>query len=223
MSLDVLFINPGNAKKIYQDLAEDYSAIETPTWSLLLAQSCRSVGYDVAILDANAERLSNAEVVERIKNLTPRLICFVVYGQNPNSGTVNMSGTCAAASEIKKAGIKTPISIVGSHVQSLPYETLTNEKDIDIIFANEGVYALRNLLEKENLHDVAQLSTVRGIGFRRHGEAFLTPPERVVSQDRMDIDLPGYAWDLLPYKERPLDLYRAPMWHAEYVQENRFP
>ena len=32
----------------------------------------------------------------------------------------------------------------------------------------------------------------------------------------MDIDLPGYAWDLLPYNKKPLDLYRAPMWHAEY-------
>ena len=32
----------------------------------------------------------------------------------------------------------------------------------------------------------------------------------------MDIDLPGYAWDLLPFKDKPLDLYRAPMWHAEY-------
>ena len=32
----------------------------------------------------------------------------------------------------------------------------------------------------------------------------------------MDKDLPGYAWDLLPYKSKPLDLYRAPMWHAEY-------
>ena len=32
----------------------------------------------------------------------------------------------------------------------------------------------------------------------------------------MDIDLPGYAWDLLPFKNQPLDLYRAPMWHAEY-------
>ena len=54
MNLDVLFVTPGNAKRIYQDLAKDYSAIETPTWSLLLAESCRSVGYNVAILDANA-------------------------------------------------------------------------------------------------------------------------------------------------------------------------
>ena len=39
----------------------------------------------------------------------------------------------------------------------------------------------------------------------------------------MDIDLPGYAWDLLPFKNKPLDLYRSPMWHAEYKEENRTP
>jgi anaerobic magnesium-protoporphyrin IX monomethyl ester cyclase len=39
----------------------------------------------------------------------------------------------------------------------------------------------------------------------------------------MDIDLPGYAWDLLPYKEKPLDLYRAPLWHAEYDEDKRSP
>ena len=48
---EVLFINPGNAKSIYQNLANEYSAIETPTWSLLLAESCRSIGHDVGILD----------------------------------------------------------------------------------------------------------------------------------------------------------------------------
>ena len=82
--MDVLFINPGNAKNIYQDLAEDYSAIETPTWSLLLAQSCRSVGYEVGILDANAERLTEEQVSNKVNELNPRLVCFVVYGQNPN-------------------------------------------------------------------------------------------------------------------------------------------
>jgi len=35
--------------------------------------------------------------------------------------------------------------------------------------------------------------------------------------------LPGYAWDLLPFKEKPLDLYRAHFWHAEYKHENRTP
>ena len=37
----------------------------------------------------------------------------------------------------------------------------------------------------------------------------------------MDNDLPGYAWDLLPYKKKPLDLYRSPFWHANYIDEFR--
>ena len=39
----------------------------------------------------------------------------------------------------------------------------------------------------------------------------------------MDKDLPGYAWDLLPYKNNPFDLYRSPMWHAEYDFNKRSP
>ena len=37
--LDVLFVNPGNARAIYQDLATDFAAIEPPTWALLLAMN----------------------------------------------------------------------------------------------------------------------------------------------------------------------------------------
>jgi radical SAM superfamily enzyme YgiQ (UPF0313 family) len=39
----------------------------------------------------------------------------------------------------------------------------------------------------------------------------------------MDIDLPGSAWDLLPYRKKPLDLYRAHFWHAEFSHEKRTP
>ena len=55
---DVVFIVPNNSKNIYQGLSTKYSAIETPTWALLLAQSCRSKNFKVFILDTNAENLS---------------------------------------------------------------------------------------------------------------------------------------------------------------------
>lgn len=220
--LDVLFINPGNPEEIYQGLASRYSAIETPTWGLLLAQSCRLVGYNVEILDVSAEKLTLEQAVSRVKEKNPRLVCFVVYGQNPNAGTVSMSGTTKLATAIKNAGIQIPIALIGSYVQALPVKTLEDEKGIDIVFTNEGVYALRNLL-KEDLKDISKLDHVNGIGFRKEGEPTLTPAEKIVPQERMDIDLPGYAWDLLPYRNKPLDLYRAPMWHAEYIEENRTP
>ena len=151
--MDVLFINPGNATGIYQDLAEDYSAIEPPTWSLLLAESCRSVGYKVGIIDANAEKLSLQTVADKVKKYNPRLICLVVYGQNVNAGTTNMSGAVAIAASIKENNIKIPISMVGSYIQALPIKTLNDEKCIDFGFTNEGVYALRNILSLNNISE----------------------------------------------------------------------
>ena len=56
--IDVCFLIASSAKKSYQKLSEIYSAIEPPTWALLLAQSCRSIGYKVNIVDANVENLT---------------------------------------------------------------------------------------------------------------------------------------------------------------------
>lgn len=218
--MDILFISPGNAKGIYQGLSDFYSAIEPPTWALLLAQSCRSVGANVSILDINAEKLSNQEVLERIILLNPKLICFVVYGQNVNSGTVNMSGATNVSKYIKENRINIPICYVGSYIQALPVKTLQEEQSIDFGLTNEGVYALRNLIKEK---DFSNLDNIKGIVWRKNGKIILNPPESIVPNDRMDIDLPGYAWDLLPFKSKPFDLYRAPLWHSEYDLSKRTP
>lgn len=220
--MDVCFITPNNSKKIYQSLSKNYSAIEPPTWSLLLAQSCRDIGFKVKIIDAVAENLSEEEVFQRIVELNPRLICFVVYGQNVNAGTTSMSGATSTANFLKCANVKIPIAFVGSHVQALPMETLRKELSIDLVFMNEGVYALRNILKLEDVN-LNNLSDIKGIAYRDKHQIKVNPPEKIVPQERMDIDLPGYAWDLLPYKDKPFDLYRSPMWHAEYEEEKRSP
>ncbi len=220
-NLDCLFLVTKSSKKTYQKLSHTYSAIEPPTWALLLAESTRSVGFKVDILDANAENLSVEEILKRIKDSSPKLICLVVYGQNVNAGTTNMSGAIHTSEYLKKF-ISTPISIIGSHVQALPIETLKKEKSIDFVFTNEGVYSLRNLL---NLIDFSSnnLAKIKGIAFRNQNKIIINAPEKIVPNEKMDIDLPGYAWDLLPFKKKPLDLYRAPMWHAEYDFEKRTP
>ena len=219
--LDCLFLVTKSSKKTYQKLSQTYSAIEPPTWALLLAESTRSVGFKVNILDANAENLSEEEILKRIRDVSPKLICLVVYGQNVNAGTTNMSGAIHTSEYLKKF-ITTPISIIGSHVQALPLETLKTEKSIDFVFTNEGVYSLRNLLKLNDFSPMS-LSRIKGIAFRNENQLIINEPEKVVPNEKMDIDLPGYAWDLLPYKTKPLDLYRAPMWHAEYDFEKRTP
>ena len=62
--LDVLFVNADSSAQAYQELSKDFSAIEPPTWALLLAQACRANGFGVAILDCGAERLADEEAVE---------------------------------------------------------------------------------------------------------------------------------------------------------------
>ena len=220
--VDCLFLITKSSSKTYQKLSVTYSAIEPPTWALLLAQSMRAVGNEVRILDANAEDLSQEDILKKIVFFSPRLICIVVYGQNVNAGTTNMSGAIFVSKYLKDKNINIPISIIGSHVQALPVETLEKEKSIDFVFTNEGVYALRNILKLKNF-SVEELEKIKGIAYRKNNRIVLSMPEKIVPSEKMDEDLPGYAWDLLPYKDTPLDLYRSPMWHAEYNFEKRSP
>lgn len=222
--LDVLFINPDSSLQAYQGLAKTYAAIEPPTWALLLAQSCRAKGFGVGILDCDAERLTLQSAVDRIKDASPRLVVFVVYGQNPNSGTTGMIGASALAKELKQQHPEFPICFVGSHTSALPLEVLQNFF-VDFVLLNEGVYALHNLLKTDFRNGIGK---VLGIGYKSVNqsgqvELVLTPPQQVVPQERMDIDMPGYAWDLLPYRSKPLDLYRAHFWHAEFDHGKRTP
>ncbi len=220
--MNVLFVNPNSITKNYQALSSRYAAIETPTWALLLAESCRSKGFKVEILDANAEGLNPEEALKKIRSIKPLFICLVVYGQNVNAGTTNMVGAMELANYLKANEPQFKIGLIGSHIQALPKETMENEKSIDIGFINEGVYALHNLLKLEDLSP-PNLANINGIIFRDQNKIIFTKAEIVVPQNKMDEDLPGYAWDLLPFKNKPLDLYRAPLWHAEYQDEFRSP
>jgi anaerobic magnesium-protoporphyrin IX monomethyl ester cyclase len=222
--IDVLFVNPDSSLDAYQDLAKTYSAIEPPTWALLLAESCRIKGFSCQILDCDAERLSLSAAVRRIEEARARLIVFVIYGQNPNSGTTGMIGGTRLAEALKQDNPRAKVCFVGSHASALPKEVLALPY-VDIVLLNEGVYALHNLLDSD-LQD--ELKAIRGIGYKAEDGAgrsqlVLNAPERVVPQDRLELDLPGMAWDLLPHRDKPLDLYRAHFWHSGFDFAKRTP
>ena len=112
---------------------------------------------------------------------------------------------------------------MGSHVRALPKKLWKEELSIDFVFMNEGVYAILNVLQLKNINE-KNLENIKGIALRTEDNKILiTEPETTVPSAKMDHDLPGYAWDLLPYKKNIFDLYRAPMWHAEYSNDNRSP
>lgn len=209
--LDILFVHPNASKKIYQELAQNHSAIEPPIWAGMLANSVRAVGFGVSILDAEAERLDYASAAKKISEYKARIICMVVYGQQPSASSQNMIGACATATEIKKILPDSFILFVGGHVAALPEQTLKEESDIDAVCQNEGVYTIRQLLNVPNLADKQQLRKVKGLCFRdKDNVVLLNEPSGIVSKEHLEEVLPGVAWDLLP----PLKKYRTAGWHS---------
>ena len=59
LNMDVLFVIPNSPKAIYQNLANRFSAIEPPTWALLLASSIRKNKMSCEILDCDALRITD--------------------------------------------------------------------------------------------------------------------------------------------------------------------
>ena len=213
MSLDLLIVAP-SAAKLYQALNNDYTAIETNIWAGLLANAVRHE-HSVAIYDLEVEKPSKEEFYDKVKDYNPKLVLFVVTGQNPNASTAAMDGATRSSSIL---GPEFKIAFVGPHVNALPIETLERHPEIDIVFTNEGVYALKNVL-KTNLRDT-ELSGINGIAYRdESGDIRINAPERTVPQELLQQDLPGVAYDLMP----SLDQYRTSAWHANYINEDRSP
>jgi len=192
-------------------LAENHSAIEPPIWAAMLANSVRSQGHDVQILDAEAERIDYIESAKRINDFKAKIVCFVVYGQQPSASSQNMIGACLTASEFKKLNPDSFVIFVGSHVAALPVDTMNKHDFIDAVCQNEGVYTLRDLLSVSNLKDEFILGRVKGLVFRNFKEeVIVNDPSIIVSSRNLEIDLPGMAWDLLP----SFDKYRTADWHS---------
>ena len=216
MKNNLLIICP-NSALLYQDLKANFSAKEPNIWAGMLANSVRSKGFGVSIYDLEIEEPSEDELIKEVISRSADLILFVVTGQNPNASTAAMQGAVTTAKIIKDSLPNCKISFVGPHVNALPVETLERHDFIDLVFTNEGVYALRNVLSS-NLKE-SELKTIKGIAFQSPDGVVLNPAERTVPQELMAVDLPGVAYDLMP----PLTKYRTSSWHSNYDDSARSP
>ena len=195
------------AEVIYQDLGKKYSAVEPPIWAGMLATHCLKKGFSAKILDTEALALTDVQAVDQIEQARPRLLAFVIYGQQPSASTQNMEGAIRLAERIKQQYPDYKILFVGAHVSALSRDVLLKHSCVDFVCQNEGVYTISNLL-KTDLEN--HLDKVRGLGYRsEQDEIIMNPPSPIVAQGDLERDLPGVAWDLLP-----VDKYRTALWHA---------
>ena len=118
-----------------------------------------------------------------------------------------MSGAIHTSEYLKKF-ITTPISIIGSHVQALPLETLKTEKSIDFVFTNEGVYSLRNLLKLNDFSPMS-LSRIKGIAFRNENQLIINEPEKIIQYKQKSRDWVKQYHDLNSVANTLYDYYKT--------------
>ena len=203
--MNLVIVCPSSAI-LYQNLSK-ISAKEPNIWAGLLANAVRRDCY-VTIYDMEIYRPKPFQFYQDISDHEPDLILFVVTGQNPNASSAAMEGAVASANLLMGVA---PIAFVGPHVNALALETLQKHACIDIAFTNEGVYALKNLV-RGNLSE-EHLKTVKGIAYKIDGELRLNEPEAIVPQDKLEQDMPGIAYDLMP----DLSFYRTSTWHTNFL------
>ena len=213
--LDVLFVHPNAAGKVYQSLSKSLSAIEPPIWAALLANHTRVKGFDTKILDCEAEGLDAKTSAHEITKLSPRLTVIVVYGQQPSASTQNMQGARDILECLVNCNTKTVL--LGLHPSALARQTITDEP-VDFVCQGEGPKTITGLLSLEDMDSIESLKRVPGLWYREASKIRFTPPAPLISQSELQTELPGMAWDLLP-----MEKYRTANWHAMSNNNDRQP
>jgi len=210
---DIVLINPGDRKQVYQSLGKDFAAIEPPFWIAVIAAYLRNNGFAVAIVDANAENITPAETAEIVGKHDPLLACVIVYGSQPSASTQNMTIAGRICAELK-ARTGSPVAIGGLHPSALPRRTM-DEESVDFVIEGEGPYTLVALLGALR-RTSGSYDDVPGLWYRNGGAVRNTPRAELIHD--LDTVLPIAAWDLLP-----MEKYKAHNWHCFDDIEHRMP
>lgn len=212
--VDVLLVNPGSPASVYQELSNEFSAIEPPSLAAVFATYIRLKGGTVAIADAPAYNMSPSMLAKHIsETYNPKLIVFVVYGFQPSASTQNMTAAGETCTLLKQHNPNFKIMMTGTHPAALPARTL-KEEDIDFVCSQEGPQTIWATLEalKSGTED---FSAVPSLWYKRGGVCLSTPTGPLL--DDLDAEMPSGAWDLLP-----MERYRAHNWHCfEHINERQ--
>lgn len=214
-NLDLLLINPGNKKQMYEKLGSSLSAIEPPLWIGLIAAFIREKGFCVKVIDADTEGWGSEYTAERIIENNPLLAAIGVMGANPSaSSTPKMPAVSEISAILKNKSPEIKVALFGIHPSSLPERTLREER-VDFICRGESFYTITKLLETLKQEPEAHNYNIKGLWYMKNSTVIANGWGELVSN--LD-ELPLTAWDLLP-----MDKYRSHNWHCFENLKQRKP
>ena len=202
--MDILFINPGDRKKIFQSLGQNLTSIEPPYLILSFATYLKNLGYSVGIIDSNAENVSPEETAQKVVEINPKLIAIIVYGNQPSASTQNMGIAGRIAREIKKLNSSLLIVMGGLHPSALPQKTLY-EEDIDFVIEGEEQIPLKELIK--TIKTAKDFNKVPGLWYFEKNKIKKNSKPNLIKN--LDEYMLIADWKMIDLKK-----YRAHNWHC---------
>jgi radical SAM superfamily enzyme YgiQ (UPF0313 family) len=214
LDVDVLLVNPGSRTAVYQELGDQFSAIEPPSLAALFATYLKNNGQRVAVVDAPAQNLSPEGVAKFIhEHYKPVLVVMVVYGFQPSASTQNMTAAGETCRALKEINAEYKIMMTGTHPAALPERTM-REEAIDFVCDREGPETI--LQTAQALKEKAKsFSGIKSLWYRASNVIMHNQPAELMED--LDVGMPSGAWDLLP-----MEKYRAHNWHCfEHIHDRQ--
>jgi len=168
-------------------------------------------GYQVAIIDANAENLALEQVTARVKAENPAFVGISCNYSPLHNPTIQLA-------ELIKREMSCPVIVGGNHASAMASHLLECTRSIDFIARGEGEVILPNLLNA--LITGTDLRSVRGITYRV-GQEIVTTEEGELAASLDEFPRPAY--ELLPmhiYKRYNIIASRGCPFECAYCASN---
>jgi len=166
---------------------------QLPLGIFYLASFIRKNGYEVAVCDAEAERLLTEDIIERIREYAARFVGI-------SSTTVAFHRALELAESIKSSFQDIKIILGGPHITS-NYEHAMSFSVFDYGVIGEGEITFYELLNALSLN--RPVGYINGIAYRSNGQVLRTQPRGFISN--LD-ELPFPAYDLM----KEIGMYAPP-------------
>lgn len=186
--IDVMLINPYDENALKNALG----FISPPMNLMYLASSLENESYSVKIIDDNLLEKGHKAVSQLVEKLNPEIVAVTASTSTIKSALKYL--------ELVKNILPSSLTVIGGpHATFLPFETLNNSKNLDVVVIGEGEKTMVDLADQVSGENISDLENIRGIVFKdsHTGNLKKTQPRPLI----MDLDsLPSPARHLVPFK-----------------------
>ncbi len=197
----VQLIYPAFHEAAADGVKESYlSAVLPPLGMLYVAAQVEKAGYNVRVIDAEAEQLSNDQTIQLVKEFQPDLVGIYCT-------TANFKQMVALADHLKKA-VHCAIFFGGPHGTYYGEETAMQDP-VDIVFLGEAEQTTPEVLQILQNKGIG-LHRVPGIMFQYNGKIIKTD-DRPFVKNLDDLAFPAFHLvDVKKYRPSPQHILRTP-------------